>query len=37
MILTGILPAFAAGVIWNMSGIVNSICAREKYDIYSYL
>ena len=37
MILTGILLAFAAGLLWNMTGIVNSICARKKFDIYSYL
>ena len=37
MVLTGILLAVAAGLLWNMSGIVNSICARKKFDIYSYL
>ena len=37
MILTGILLALAAGLFWNVSGIVNSICARKDYDLYSYL
>ena len=37
MILTGILLSFAAGLLWNISGIVNSTCARKKFDIYSYL
>ena len=37
MILTGILLALAAGFLWNISGIVNSICAKKKFDLYSYL
>ena len=37
MILTGILLALAAGLFWNVSGIVNSICAKKDYDLYSYL
>ncbi|MBQ9772126.1 MAG: EamA family transporter [Lentisphaeria bacterium] len=37
MLLTGILLSLSAGLFWNMSGIVNSTCARKKYDLYSYL
>ncbi len=37
MILTGILLALSAGLLWNISGIVNSTCARKNYDLYSYL
>ncbi|MBE6406516.1 MAG: hypothetical protein E7040_10915 [Lentisphaerae bacterium] len=37
MIITGILLALSAGLLWNMSGIVNSTCARKNYDLYSYL
>ncbi len=37
MILTGILLALSAGLLWNVSGIVNSTCARKNYDLYSYL
>ena len=37
MILTGILLALVTGLFWNVSGIVNSICAKKDYDLYSYL
>ena len=37
MILTGILLALVTGLFWNVSGIVNSICAKKGYDLYSYL
>ncbi len=37
MILTGILLALVTGLLWNVSGIVNSICAKKDYDLYSYL
>lgn len=37
MLLNGILLALAAGMFWNISGIVNSLCAKKKYDLYSYL
>ena len=37
MILTGVLLAVAVGLLWNAGGIVNSICARKKFDICTYL
>lgn len=37
MILTGILLALVTGLFWNVSGIVNSICAKKGCDLYSYL
>ena len=37
MLLTGVLLALTTGLFWNVSGIVNSVCARKKYDLYSYL
>ena len=37
MLLTGILLALVTGLFWNVSGIVNSICAKKDYDLYSYL
>ena len=37
MILTGILLALVTGLFWNVSGIVNSVCAKKDYDLYSYL